>query len=88
MPKLIMPQRKQDPNRFLDFLLGHLDLKNDAALSRRMGVPPPVLSKFRHFRVPVGPAFLIQAHDYTGLSLNELRAILYLPEIDGTELGN
>jgi hypothetical protein len=51
-------------------------------------VPPPVLSKFRHFRVPVGPAFLIAAHDFTGLSLNELRAKLYLPEADGTELGN
>lgn len=88
MPKLTTPPRKQDPNGFLDFLQEHLKLKNDAQLSRTMGVPPPVLSKFRHFRVPVGPAFLILAHDFTRLSLDELRAVLYVPEADGTELGN
>jgi hypothetical protein len=88
MPKRINPPRPQDPNGFLDFLHEHLKLKNDAQLSRTMGVPPPVLSKFRHFRVPVGPAFLIAAHDFTGLSLDELRAKLYLVEPDGTELGN
>jgi hypothetical protein len=88
MSKPLTPPRKQDPNRFLDFLQAHLKLKNDAQLSRTMGVAPPVLSKFRHFRVPVGPAFLIQAHDFTGLSLNELRAVLHVPDADGTELSN
>jgi hypothetical protein len=88
MPRRKADPRPQDPNAFLDFLQARLQLKNDAQLSRTMGVPPPVLSKFRHFRVPVGASFLIQAHDITGLTLNDLRSILYPVVNEGTELGN
>lgn len=79
-----MPYKKpdpqtQNPNHLLDRLLQLLGLKNDAALSRLMDVPPPVISKMRHYRNPVSSNFLIKAHDATGLSINELRELLYTP---------
>jgi hypothetical protein len=43
-----------DPNNLLDTLIKHLHLKNDAALSRALEVAPPVISKIRHRRLPVG----------------------------------
>jgi len=43
-----------NPNRLLDTLIERLRLKNDAALSRALEVAPPVISKIRHGRLPVG----------------------------------
>lgn len=79
-----MPKKRQDPrpqnaNLLLDTLLEVLKLKNDAAMSRLMEVAPPVISKMRHKRLPVSADFLIRAHDISGLSLNDLRAVLYTP---------
>lgn len=79
MPRLKPVAQEQDPNGFLDRLLEHMKLKNDAAMSRALGVPPPVLSKFRHGRNRVGASFLIVAHDHTGLTLNQLREWLNVP---------
>ena len=36
-----------DPNRLLDFLIDKMRTKNDAGLSRQLGVAPPVISKIR-----------------------------------------
>ena len=44
-----LEDRVYDPNRLLDTLIRHLNLKNDAALSRALEVAPPVISKIRHF---------------------------------------
>lgn len=77
MPKTYGDGRTQSPNHFLNSLLAHMGLKNDAALSRKMDVAPPVLSKIRHNRLAVTPGVLIKAHDATGLSIDQLREFLY-----------
>lgn len=64
------------PNRLLDAVLLRLRLKNDAALSRTLGVGRPVLSKVRHRRVPVAASLMIQIHDATHLSINEIRLLM------------
>jgi DNA-binding transcriptional regulator YdaS (Cro superfamily) len=79
-----MPRKKpdphtQNPNELLDKLLEVLACKNDAAMCRLLEIAPPVISKMRHGVNPVSPAFLIKAHDATGLSINDLRALLYAP---------
>jgi plasmid maintenance system antidote protein VapI len=79
-----MPRKKPDPNTqnpnlLLDKLLEVLDCKNDAAMCRVMEIAPPVISKMRHGHNAVTAAFLIKAHDATGLSINDLRALLYAP---------
>jgi hypothetical protein len=60
----------------LDFLLGKLGVKNDAALARVLEVAPPVISKVRNLRLPVGPTLLIAMHELTGMSVAELRAVM------------
>lgn len=73
-----MPNKApQDPNYFLDGLITLLKLKNDAALARAIAVSPPAVSKLRHGRLPVTATLLLRLHDYTGLSIAELRAMLY-----------
>lgn len=69
-------QATYDPNRLLDSLIEKLHLKNDAALSRALEVAPPVISKIRHRRLPVGASLLIRMHEVTHLSIKELRELM------------
>lgn len=68
-----------DPNRLLDALIDRLSLKNDAALAAALEVAPPVISKIRHFRLPVGASMLINMEEESGLSIRELKKLLGLP---------
>ena len=69
-------QESYNPNHFLDILLGKMQLKNDAALSRMLEVAPPVISKIRHHRLPVGASLLIRMHEVTGMSIRDLRDLM------------
>jgi hypothetical protein len=71
-----MATNEYNPNQLLDTLLGKLNLKNDAALSRMLAVAPPVLSKMRHHRLPVGASMLIRMHEVTGMEIRDLRALM------------
>ena len=64
------------PNHLLDTLIHHLQLKNDAALSRALDVAPPVISKIRHHRLPVGASILIRMHEVSGLTIRDLRYLM------------
>lgn len=76
MDNELLSQQTYDPNRLLDTLLERLNLKNDAALSRALGVAPPVISKIRHGRLPIGASMLIRMHEETGLNIRELRDLM------------
>ena len=65
-----------DPNNLLDTLIKTLHLKNDAALSRALEVAPPVISKIRHRRLPVGACLLIRMHEISDISIKELRELM------------
>lgn len=65
-----------NPNNLLDALIKKHQLKNDAALARLLKVTPPVISKIRHGRLPLGAAMLIRMHEETDLSIRELRALM------------
>ncbi|MGI4846910.1 MAG: hypothetical protein ACRYGK_02055, partial [Janthinobacterium lividum] len=65
-----------NPNNLLDVLIDMMDLKNDAALSRALDVAPPVISKIRHRRLPVGAALLIRMHEVTAMSIKDLRSLM------------
>ena len=69
-------QPAYDPNHLLDSLIEKLHLKNDAALSRALEVAPPVISKIRHRRLPVGASLLIRMHEVSDLSIRELRSLM------------
>lgn len=65
-----------NPNRLLDMVIASLALKNDAALSRALGVTPLLLSKVRHRRLPVGAELMIRIHEATTLSITEIRDLM------------
>jgi plasmid maintenance system antidote protein VapI len=65
-----------NPNHLLDSILERMKLKNDAALSRLLSVAPPVISKIRHGRLPVGASLLIRMHEETDISISELRELM------------
>lgn len=62
-----------NPATLLDNLILGMNLKNDADLARRLQVAPPVISKIRHCKLPVGAGFLINAHEESGFSIKELK---------------
>lgn len=65
-----------DPNGLIDGLIAKLRLKNDAALCRALDIAPPVISKIRHRTLPVGASMLIRLHDFTGMSIRDLRLLM------------
>jgi hypothetical protein len=72
----LIDQSAYDPNNLLDALVKKLSLKNDAALSRALEVAPPVLSKIRHRRLPVGASLLIRMHEISDLTIKELQLLM------------
>jgi plasmid maintenance system antidote protein VapI len=69
-------KEQYDPNHLLGALIEKLNLKNDAALSRALEVAPPVISKIRHRRLPVGASLLIRMHEVCDLSISDLRELM------------
>ena len=69
-------QLTYDPDNLLTTLIHRLKLKNDAALSRALEVEPPLISKIRHRRLPVGASMLIRMHEVSDLSIKELRLLM------------
>lgn len=63
----------------LDILMENLNVSSDAALSRKLMVPPPVISKLRNNKIGFSAGLLVRIHDVTGMSINSVRAMLGLP---------
>jgi hypothetical protein len=72
----LLERSEYDPNNLLDSLIQRMSLKNDAALSRSLEVAPPVISKIRHRKLPVGASLLIRMHEVSDLSIKELRLLM------------
>ncbi|RZT10181.1 hypothetical protein SAMN05216319_1366 [Duganella sp. CF402] len=75
-PPPVPDEQEYSPARLLDVLVARLRLKNDAALSRLLGVEAPTISKIRHKRLRVGAAMLLRMHEVSHLSIDELRALM------------
>jgi plasmid maintenance system antidote protein VapI len=65
-----------NPGALLDELIKRLNLKNDAALAKVLEVAPPVISKLRNGRLPVGATILITMHEVTGMTVAKLRSLM------------
>lgn len=69
-------EHSYDPGNLLNTLCENLRLKNDAALSRLLEVNPPLISKTRHWKLPMSGALLIRMHEVSGLSITKLRYLM------------
>jgi hypothetical protein len=71
-----MKEDSYNPNGLLDAVATALKAKNDAALARSLKVQPPVLSKIRHHKLPVGPSFILKCHEIAGIPVATIRGFV------------
>jgi hypothetical protein len=76
-------QDQVGPAYLLDQLIARFGLKNDAELSRRLEVAPPVISKIRRRRMPIGDSMLLNMHETFGLAVSDLRVLGAVTRIRG-----
>ncbi len=65
-----------NPGNLIDFLLKTHELKNDAALSRALGLPPPVISKIRSGSLGVGATTILLIHEKFGMAVADIRKVI------------
>jgi plasmid maintenance system antidote protein VapI len=70
------------PNALFDVIMARFSLPNDAALARKLGVAPPVVSKIRHARMVIGATLILRIHETFGLAVEEIRAVGNLPRTE------
>ena len=78
---LITKEQIQKVNDLLDLVIEKLGLKNDAALSRALGVAPPVVSKTRSGDLGATPTLLVRIHDASGMPFTDMREKLGIPPL-------
>jgi len=74
--KNINAQAMYGANQLLNALRNKLQLKNDVALSQKLRVAPPIISKIRHGNLPIGATLLIRMNEASGLTIRELRSLM------------
>lgn len=73
-------QLAEEPKILLDAVIQQLHLGSDAALSRALGVTPPIISKIRNAKMPVGYAILVRILETTDLTMRELYELANMPQ--------
>lgn len=74
--KVARPHHCVKPHRLLDAVIRKMHLKNDAALSRMLGMHPPTISKMRNGILPIGASILMRMHETTDIPIRRLRALM------------
>jgi hypothetical protein len=64
------------PHPLFDRLIEVYKLKNDAALSRMLQIPPSNLSRYRSGVLPIGAQVILTIHDATGWSIKRIKELL------------
>lgn len=82
MSKALLNHEDYRPKNLLDEIMTRSHLKNDAALSRFLDVPAPVVCKIRQKRIAISGDMLLRIHDYTGISISDLRELAGIPKYD------
>lgn len=63
----------------IDDLVEAFGLRNDAGLARKLGEPPPVISKWRHERLAIGATGILEIHETFGVPVQWIREKIALP---------
>lgn len=64
------------PHAVMDYLIEEFRLKNDAALSRRLGVAQPVISKTRNSKLSLGPNMILRIHETFDVPVSKIRELM------------
>jgi len=68
-----LKQNVEGINRMFDEVMTAHGINSDAKLSYLLRVAPPVISKQRAGKLPVGPAMILSLHEHGGLSVKRIR---------------
>jgi hypothetical protein len=63
------------PHPLFDRIIEVYKLKNDAALSRFLKIPPSNLSRYRSGVLPIGPNVILHIHDATNWSIKAIKEL-------------
>lgn len=63
-------------NTLFDVVKSDGAVKNDAQLSRELGISPPTISAMRKDRLSIGPSTILRIHEVYGLSVKKIRSLL------------
>lgn len=66
----------KNENALLDHAADLLGANNDAQLSHCLRIAPPVISKVRHARLPVGANLVIRLHEATAMPVAEIKSYI------------
>lgn len=66
----------KNENALLNLVAEKIGARNDAQLARGLEVAPPVISKIRHSRLPVGALLIIKIHETTGMAVADIKAYI------------
>jgi hypothetical protein len=59
--------------KLIDLLIKDYSLINDAGVARALKVAPPVISKIRNHKLPVGATMILAIHEKFGKPINDIR---------------
>lgn len=65
-----------NPDRLFNALIMNFHVKNDTALARMLEVSPPMISKIRHRKKPLGASLLIRIHEVCGMEIGDLQCLM------------
>ncbi len=85
--KLTSATRAERIDDMLEAIKEMHKLPSDAALARRLGVMPPVISKIRAESIPVGATMIISIHEETGWPIAYIKAIIAADPVPVIEAG-
>ena len=66
----------QKSHKVLDTVIREYKLKNDAHLSRFLGVSPSAVCKIRSGKLVFGPEYVLRLHDCTGWDIKLIKGLL------------
>ncbi len=64
-----------EANLILNWIRWGLQLRNDRELSEALGVKPPVISKLRRKKIPMGPSLWVRIMDLTDTRLRDIPSL-------------
>lgn len=80
---LLQPiEEPQHVTDFVEALRLHMGARNDAQLARALKIPRGTISKLRNGELRVSGGHMMTIYDQTGLSIEELRELLYKRPFD------
>lgn len=71
-----LEQNAKTNNAFMTRIRAVMHLKNDRALSKLLDVAPPVISKIRSGKLPIGATMVIAINEVTDLSVSQIKEMM------------